>query len=100
DLRTGEISVFGDRIMRRRPAAGDRLSWLTRIVLGFGIWIAFPTAAAYQDMVSLVSGTEAQHSRWNAYVERSAAGSVHQAEMPYIDSTTTGTISGSGIKRP
>ena len=46
----------------------------------------------------MVSGIEAPSSRWNGYVEKSVAGSVHAAEMPFIDADiTTGSISGSGI---
>ncbi len=63
-----------------------------------GIWIGFPTMAAYQDMASLVSGTEGDSARWNAFVERAAAGSVHAAEMPFADAdVTTAAIAGSGI---
>lgn len=70
------------------------------MVIGLGIWIGFPTVAAYQDMTSLVSGLAAP-ARWNAYVEKSVAGSVHAAEMPFVDSDTiTGSLSGSGIDLP
>jgi spore germination cell wall hydrolase CwlJ-like protein len=69
------------------------------VIVGLGIWIGFPTVAAYQDMTSLVSGLEAP-TRWNAYVEKSVAGSVHAAELPFVDSDVTGSISGSGIDLP
>jgi hypothetical protein len=61
---------------------------------------AFPGNIAHQDMVGLVSGLEGPTPRWGAYVERSAAGSVHQAEMPFLDNTTTGSLSGAGMERP
>ncbi|TJW28823.1 MAG: cell wall hydrolase, partial [Mesorhizobium sp.] len=48
----------------------------------------------------LVSGLEAPNARWNAYVEKSVAGSVHAAEMPFIDTMATGSISGSGVRLP
>jgi spore germination cell wall hydrolase CwlJ-like protein len=69
------------------------------VVIGFGMWIAFPTVAAYQDMASLVSGIERHGARWNAFVEKAAAGSVHAAEMPFADSdTVTASVAGSGLK--
>ncbi|MBX3576063.1 MAG: cell wall hydrolase [Rhizobiaceae bacterium] len=73
----------------------------TPFILGFGIWIGFPTVAAYQDMAALVSGMEASAPRWNSYVEKSAAGSIHAAEMPFIDSSSvTGSIAGAGMTMP
>ncbi|TKT81094.1 cell wall hydrolase [Aquamicrobium sp. LC103] len=62
--------------------------------------MGFPSAVAYQDMVSFVSGLEGQKERWGAFVEKSVAGSVHQAEMPFVDSTMTGSLSGSGLQAP
>ena len=75
------------RLVTRRVAATsrDKRSFLSPFIIGLGIWIGFPTVAAYQDMASLVSGIEAPSARWNAFVEKSAAGSVHAAEMPFVD---------------
>ena len=90
------------RLMRHVAAASrDKRSFLSPIIIGLGIWIGFPTVAAYQDMASLVSGIEGENARWNAFVEKSAAGSVHAAEMPFVDADmTTASISGSGIAAP
>lgn len=86
-------------LTRLVAAAGEkRHSFVAPFVVGLGIWIGFPTVVAYQDMTSLISGLEAPNVRWNAYVEKSVAGSVHAAEMPFIDSDTTGSLSGSGVK--
>ncbi|ESY69899.1 MULTISPECIES: cell wall hydrolase [Mesorhizobium] len=87
------------RLLKRLAAvAGEKKrSLVSPCIIGLGIWIGFPTVAAYQDMTSLVSGLEAPTARWNSYVEKSVAGSVHAAEMPFIDSDVTGSISGSGI---
>ncbi|MGP2491357.1 cell wall hydrolase [Mesorhizobium sp. PUT5] len=92
---------------RRRPkrpraaAVQERRSRLAPLLLGLGIWVGFPTVAAYQDMTSLVSGLEAPTARWNAYVEKSVAGSVHAAEMPFADGdAVTGSISGAGVELP
>ncbi|MDH4985960.1 cell wall hydrolase [Aminobacter anthyllidis] len=88
------------RVVKRRFAAAraGRRSFLAPAVIGLGIWLGFPTVAAYQDMSSLVSGLEAPSARWSSYVEKSAAGSVHAAEMPFVDGIVTGPISGSGVK--
>lgn len=87
------------RVLKRLvAAAGERKrGFLGPLVIGLGIWIGFPTVAAYQDMTSLVSGLEASSARWNSYVEKSVAGSTHAAEMPFVDSDVTGSISGSGV---
>ncbi|MER9743371.1 cell wall hydrolase [Mesorhizobium sp. M0091] len=90
------------RVLKRLAAAAGekKRSFLSPLVIGLGIWIGFPTVVAYQDMGSLISGLEASGTRWNSYVERSVAGSVHAAEMPFIDSVTTGSLSGSGVRLP
>lgn len=76
-------------------------SYLPPLIVGLGIWIGFPTVSAYQDMTSMVSGLESRNARWTAFVEKSAAGSVHAAEMPFADGgDVTGSISGSGIATP
>ncbi|RUU80552.1 cell wall hydrolase [Mesorhizobium sp. M7A.F.Ca.MR.362.00.0.0] len=86
------------RVLKRLVAAAGerRRGFLPPFVIGLGIWIGFPTIVAYQDMTSLVSGLEA-NTRWNSYVEKSVAGSTHAAEMPFVDSDVTGSISGSGV---
>jgi spore germination cell wall hydrolase CwlJ-like protein len=81
-------------------AAGEKRSLVSPFIIGLGIWIGFPTVAAYQDMTSLVSGLESPTTRWNSYVEKSVAGSVHAAEMPFVDSDVTSSISGSGVRLP
>ena len=88
------------RLLTRQIAAAsrDNRSFLSPLIIGLGIWIGFPTVAAYQDMASLVSGLEASGARWSSFVEKSVAGSVHAAEMPFADTDmTTASISGSGI---
>ena len=84
-------------IVALRPKA----ALLPSALIGLGIWVGFPTVAAYQDMASMVSGIEAPAVRWNGYVEKSVAGSVHAAEMPFVDEgISTGSISGSGVSAP
>jgi spore germination cell wall hydrolase CwlJ-like protein len=86
-------------------AGGKKRSFLSPCIIGLGIWVGFPTVAAYQDMTSLVSGLERDGTRWNAVIEKSVAGSVHAAEMPFVDgdAVTGGVaarISGSGVEVP
>ncbi|ESY86604.1 ATP-binding protein [Mesorhizobium sp. LNHC220B00] len=89
------------RVLKRlMAAAGEKRSLVSPFIIGLGIWIGFPTVAAYQDMTSLVSGLESPTTRWNSYVEKSVAGSVHAAEMPFADSDVTSSISGSGVRLP
>ncbi|MBD0416081.1 cell wall hydrolase [Oryzicola mucosus] len=91
------------RFVKRRfaVAADVKRSFVAPLVIGLGIWIGFPTVAAYQDMTSLISGLEGKGDRWHAYVERSAAGSVHQAQMQFRDGDLpTGSISGAGVELP
>lgn len=89
-------------VMRLVAVAGrDKRSFLSPVIIGLGIWIGFPTVAAYQDMASLVSGIEGESARWNGFVEKAAAGSVHAAELPFLDGdATTASLSGSGIAAP
>ncbi len=76
----------------------DKRSFLSPFIIGLGLWVGFPTVAAYQDMASLVSGIEASSARWNSFVEKSVAGSVHAAEMPFVDGDiATGSIAGAGV---
>jgi spore germination cell wall hydrolase CwlJ-like protein len=86
---------------RIAAASRDKRSFLSPLIIGLGVWIGFPTVAAYQDMASLVSGIEGQRTRWSAFVEKSAAGSVHAAEMPFGDADMkTASFSGSGVVAP
>ena len=86
---------------RALPRLVPRLALLPALVVGTGIWLGFPTSVAYQDMASMVSGSEAGKARWNGYVEKAVAGSVHAAELPFVDGgISTGSISGSGVSAP
>jgi spore germination cell wall hydrolase CwlJ-like protein len=86
--------------MRLQPAAFGKQSLLSPLLLGLGIWIGFPTVSAQQDIAAMVSGAESGSARWGTFVEKSVAGSVHSAEMPFTDSDITGSISGSGVTAP
>lgn len=88
-------------VMKRRIGVSANRSLLAPLVIGVAAWIAFPSAIAYQDMASLVSGTDSKTTRWNNFIETSGAGSVHKAEMKFADGDlTTGSISGAGVDTP
>ena len=70
------------------------------VVIGLGILVGSPSPTAFQDMASFVSGMETGTARWGGFVEKSVAGSVHSAEMPFVDSLTTASVSGSGFLAP
>lgn len=86
--------------MRQWSAPREQRSFVAPLVIGFFLWLGFPTGTAFQDMTSFVSGSEAAAGRWSAVVERSVAGSVHQAEMPFADGLKTAAISGAGFRAP
>lgn len=93
--------MHGRQVMRQWSAPRQKRSFLAPLVLAVALWIGFPTGTAYQDMTSLVAGTEAATQRWSAVVERSVAGSIQQAEMPFADSDlATASISGAGVSIP
>ena len=82
-------------------ASRDKRSFLSPAIIGLGIWIGFPTVAAYQDMASLVSGVEGESARWNAFVEQAAAGSVKAAELRFLNADArTASMAGAGIAAP
>jgi spore germination cell wall hydrolase CwlJ-like protein len=82
-------------------ASQKKRSLLPPLVIGLGIWIGFPTVAAYQDMRSLISGAEAPGARWNSFVQSSVAGSIHEVELPFADGDIiTGSMSGGGVNVP
>ena len=85
--------------LRRRAVADGMRALAAPALLGLGLWIGFPTQAAYQDIASYVLSMDAEQ-RWGAFVERSVAGSVHKAEMRFLDGMATGSISGGGVTAP
>lgn len=56
------------------------------------------TAIAFQDMASLVTSSEQGENRWTAYMVPAPAGSVHKAEMQFVDaSLITGSVKAGGV---
>lgn len=70
------------------------------ILIGAAIYLLSPTVVAYQDMTSLLSGSESGQGRWASYLEKSPAGSIQKANMSFVDKTATGAIPASGIDAP
>ncbi|WP_343225638.1 cell wall hydrolase [Oricola nitratireducens] len=70
-------------------------------VLAAAFLLSNPTTVAMQDIASLLTGADAQQSRWQTYLVGSAAGSIQKAELVYnVDPTVTGSIASSGIDAP
>jgi spore germination cell wall hydrolase CwlJ-like protein len=92
--------VLRNQSSRRRNRTAGTRSFTTPLIIGLALWAGTPTQAAYQDMASMISGIERSGERWAGYVEKSVAGSVHQVEMPFLDATTTSSISGGGLTAP
>lgn len=83
-----------------RGIAGSVRSSAAPLIVGLCILAVTPTPAAFQDMASFVSGAEQASQRWAGFVEKSVAGSVHRAEMPFIDTSIASSISGAGRLAP
>lgn len=89
------------KVVRQLAAPQVRRSFITPFIVGLAVWIGTPTGLAMQDITSMVVGADTPGDRWSTVVERAVAGSVHTAEMPFVDaSAITGSISGAGIKAP
>ncbi len=90
--------------VRARPRAerAGKLHPLLFLMLAASGWLFNSSAIAYQDMASLVPTADlGNRPRWTAYVAKAPVGSVHQAEMPFVDATTvTGNAAENGIEVP
>ena len=63
------------------------------------IYLLTPAQVAFQDMATLVNGTDEANARWSSYLMPSPAGSVHQAEMAFVDdSIVTGSVQSAGAE--
>jgi spore germination cell wall hydrolase CwlJ-like protein len=59
--------------------------------------LALPGELAFSDTASRLTGSDLIGERWRAHMIASHAGSIHSAEMPFLDPIVTGG-SGAGIK--
>jgi len=97
------IAKSATRRRTARPIAWPKFdrSQLAPALIGLGLWVGFPTTLALQDMTSMITGADANSARWNAYVQKSVAGSVQAADMPFADkSVRAGAVSGAGMAVP
>jgi spore germination cell wall hydrolase CwlJ-like protein len=79
----------------------SRRNFAAPLIVGAAIFLSFTSSVAFQDMASLVSGSDTSAARWHSFLKPAAAGSVHQEEMQFTDQRlTTGSISGAGLKQP
>jgi len=71
------------------------------LVIGAAIYLFSPTVTAYQDMTSLLSGSESGEGRWSSYLEKSPAGSIQKANMAFVDEKAiTAAVPSSGVDAP
>lgn len=76
-------------------------SLLSPAVIGLCIWLGFPSQLAQQDVAGIVLDLASSGSRWGAFIEKSAAGSVQQAEMRFRAGDGSGeALAGAAISAP
>jgi spore germination cell wall hydrolase CwlJ-like protein len=69
------------------------------LIFGIAGWLAFPTVPSKQDLSVILSGGDTGSDHWNAYIEKSAAGSIDKGKLAFApDPMTTGAIGGGGIE--
>lgn len=67
---------------------------LPTLLAGVGLFFYSSNVIAFQDMASMMSVGEQADHRWTAYMVDAPAGSIHKAEMPFVDSSViTGSLS-------
>ncbi|MBC2884524.1 cell wall hydrolase [Ochrobactrum sp. CM-21-5] len=88
--------------VRARPRqVHGRQHRLVPLMLAAATYLFNSNAIAFQDMASLVPSADLGTHRWTAFVAKAPVGSVHQAEMPFVDATVvTGSIAANGIEVP
>ncbi|HEV7322377.1 MAG TPA: cell wall hydrolase [Ensifer sp.] len=76
-------------------------AWIAPAVIGLALYLGFPSAAAYADLATFLSGINRGGERWRMYMTPSPAGSIHEVEMVFTDPMTTGALDGgAGINMP
>lgn len=85
----------------RHVSPGRANSFLAALILGVGGWLCSPTVPSNQDLSVLLTGSDRGSDNWDAYIEKSAAGSIGRGKLAFgTDSISTGAIGGGGIKVP
>lgn len=76
-------------------------AWAAPAMIGIAIFLSFPSAVAYSDLATFLSGINRGGERWRMYLTQSPAGSLHEVEMVFADPITTGALDGgAGITMP
>lgn len=84
--------------VRANPLPEPRRGMTLPMIFAAAIYLFNPTTVAFQDMASLVAASDQGENRWTAFMVQAPAGSVHQAEMPFVDATMiTGSTTAAGI---
>lgn len=83
--------------VRARPRAVHRNYTPLALFSASAIYLFSPAQLAYQDMGALVNGAEVTESRWASYLIPTPAGSIHQAEMAFVDNKSRGDSTPSSV---
>lgn len=68
------------------------------MMMALAISLLGTKAIAFQDMASLVTSSQQGEHRWTAYMTPAPAGSLHKAEMQFVDaSLITGSVAAAGV---
>lgn len=87
--------------VRAKPKQFRRKHRLLPLLMAVAFCFSSFGNVAFQDMASLVPSVDVKGPRWTAFVAKAPVGSLHQAEMPFVDATTvTGSINTAGIEVP
>jgi spore germination cell wall hydrolase CwlJ-like protein len=100
-LRDRDWSVFvrRNRSGSRTATSGKAGTFLAALVFAAGGLLASPTVPSKQDLSVILTGADTGSGNWNAYIEKSAAGSIDQGKLAFApDPMVTGAIGGGGIK--
>jgi len=83
--------VHHGSVLKGRLAAVGR-ACLGPLVFGAAAFVLSTSPTAFSDVPSLLSGADQGTPRWQTYLIDAPAGSIHQAEMAFDDTISTGSI--------
>ena len=82
---------------RQLPAPDRRAAWIVPILMGAAMLLATPAEMAHSDTASMVARLDGGKERWRTHLIAAPAGSVHTAELPFVDPIITGGT-GAGVE--
>ncbi|UVD57572.1 cell wall hydrolase [Rhizobium sp. Pop5] len=85
-------------VLRRKRPSRSKLrlipeNWVSPAIFGLAGWLIFPSVASHADLATMLAGLDHEGQNWRMVLTNSPAGSIHQAELTFADSMTTGSIS-------